>query len=61
MLAFAQNLQYALLSKHLAIAGDLLLLFVTGAGPLSIDKPIFLGTAREKIAGRRMNSELRRR
>ena len=35
--AAAQNLQYAFLSKDLAIAGGLLVLFVTGAGRLSID------------------------
>ena len=33
----AQNLQYAFLAKDLAIAGGLVLLFVTGAGRLSID------------------------
>jgi putative oxidoreductase len=33
----AQNLQYTFLSKDLAIAGGLLLLFVTGAGRFSID------------------------
>lgn len=33
----AQNLQYALLSKDLAISGGLLALFVTGAGRFSID------------------------
>ena len=33
----AQNLQYTFLAKDLAIAGGLLLLFVTGAGRLSID------------------------
>ena len=33
----AQNLQYTLLAKDLAIAGGLLLLFVTGAGRLSVD------------------------
>jgi putative oxidoreductase len=36
----AQNLQYALLSKDLAIAGGLLLLFVTGAGRFSIDNTL---------------------
>jgi putative oxidoreductase len=38
--AAAQNLQYAFLSKDLAIAGGLLVLFVTGAGRLSIDNAI---------------------
>jgi putative oxidoreductase len=33
----AQNVQYTFLAKDLAIAGGLLLLFVTGAGRLSID------------------------
>ncbi len=33
----AQNLQYVFLSKDLAIAGGLLVLFVTGAGRFSID------------------------
>jgi putative oxidoreductase len=33
----AQNLQYAFLSKDLAIAGGLLVLFVTGAGRFSVD------------------------
>ena len=33
----AQNLQFAFLSKDLAIAGGLLVLFVTGAGPFSVD------------------------
>ena len=36
----AQNLQYAFLSKDLAIAGGLLVLFVTGAGRFSIDNAI---------------------
>jgi putative oxidoreductase len=36
----AQNLQYALLSKDLAIAGGLLLLFVAGAGRFSIDNTL---------------------
>jgi putative oxidoreductase len=36
----AQNLQYVFLSKDLAIAGGLLVLFVTGAGRLSIDSAI---------------------
>jgi putative oxidoreductase len=36
----AQNLQYAFLSKDLAIAGGLLLLFVTGAGRFSVDNAI---------------------
>jgi putative oxidoreductase len=34
----AQTLQYTLLSKDLAITGGLLLLFVTGAGRLSVDE-----------------------
>jgi putative oxidoreductase len=33
----AQNLQYTFLAKDVAIAGGLVLLFVTGAGRLSID------------------------
>jgi putative oxidoreductase len=33
-----QNLQYTLLSKDLAITGGLLLLFITGAGRLSVDE-----------------------
>ena len=33
----AQNLQYAFLSKDFAIAGGLLVLFVTGAGRFSVD------------------------
>ncbi len=33
----AQNLQYVFLSKDLAIAGGLLVLFVTGAGRFSVD------------------------
>jgi putative oxidoreductase len=36
----AQNLQYTLLSKDLAIAGGLLLLFVTGPGRFSIDNAV---------------------
>jgi putative oxidoreductase len=36
----AQNLQYALLSKDLAIAGGLLLLFVTGPGRFSVDNTL---------------------
>lgn len=36
----AQNLQYVLLSKDLAIAGGLLVLFVTGAGRFSIDNAL---------------------
>ena len=35
-----QTLQYTLLSKDLAIAGGLLLLFVTGAGRFSIDNAL---------------------
>ena len=34
----AQNLQFILLSKDLAIAGGLLVLFVTGGGRFSIDE-----------------------
>ena len=34
----AQNLQFTLLSKDLGITGGLLLLFVTGAGRLSLDE-----------------------
>src|SRR5271169_1990988 len=34
----AQNLQFALLSKDIAIAGGLLVLFVTGAGRFSVDE-----------------------
>ena len=34
----AQTLQYVFLSKDIAIAGGLLVLFVTGAGRLSVDK-----------------------
>jgi putative oxidoreductase len=34
----AQNLQYTLLSKDLAITGGLLLLFVTGPGRWSVDE-----------------------
>jgi putative oxidoreductase len=34
----AQTMQYTLLSKDLAITGGLLLLFVTGAGRLSVDE-----------------------
>jgi putative oxidoreductase len=33
----AQNLQFAFLSKDLAIAGGLLVMFVTGAGRFSVD------------------------
>ena len=36
----AQNLQYVFLSKDLAIAGGLLLLFVTGAGRFSVDNSL---------------------
>ena len=36
----AQNLQYTLLSKDLAIAGGLLVLFATGAGRFSIDNAL---------------------
>jgi putative oxidoreductase len=36
----AQNLQYVLLSKDIAIAGGLLLLFVTGAGRFSVDEKL---------------------
>jgi putative oxidoreductase len=36
----AQNLQYALLSKDLAITGGLLVLFVTGAGRFSVDNAL---------------------
>jgi putative oxidoreductase len=36
----AQNLQYVFLSKDLAIAGGLLLLFVTGAGRFSVDNAV---------------------
>ncbi len=36
----AQNLQYTLLSKDLAIAGGLLMLFVTGAGRFSVDQKL---------------------
>jgi putative oxidoreductase len=34
----AQTLQFTLLSKDLAITGGLLLLFITGAGRLSVDE-----------------------
>ena len=34
----AQNLQYILLSKDIAIAGGLLVLFVTGGGRFSVDE-----------------------
>jgi putative oxidoreductase len=34
----ARNLQYTFLSKDLAVAGGLLVLFVTGAGRFSADK-----------------------
>ena len=36
----AQNLQFVFLSKDLAIAGGLLVLFVTGAGRFSVDNAI---------------------
>jgi len=36
----AQNLQYAFLSKDLAIAGGLVVLFVTGAGRFSVDNAL---------------------
>jgi putative oxidoreductase len=36
----AQNLQYVFLSKDLAIAGGLLVLFVTGGGRLSVDEKL---------------------
>ena len=36
----AQTLQYTFLAKDVAIAGGLLLLFVTGAGRLSIDNAL---------------------
>ena len=36
----AQNLQYTFLSKDLAIAGGLLMLFVTGAGRFSVDQKL---------------------
>ena len=36
----AQNLQFALLSKDIAIAGGLLVLFVTGAGRFSVDEKL---------------------
>jgi putative oxidoreductase len=36
----AQTLQYTLLSKDLAIAGGLLVLFVTGAGRFSVDNAV---------------------
>jgi putative oxidoreductase len=36
----AQNLQYTLLSKDLAITGALLVLFVTGAGRFSVDNAL---------------------
>jgi putative oxidoreductase len=38
--AAAQNLQYTFLSKDLAIAGGLLVLFVTGGGRLSVDNAL---------------------
>lgn len=38
--AAAQNLQYVFLSKDLAIAGGLLVLFVTGAGRFSVDNAL---------------------
>jgi putative oxidoreductase len=36
----AQTLQYVFLSKDIAIAGGLLVLFVTGAGRLSVDEKL---------------------
>jgi putative oxidoreductase len=36
----AQNIQYVLLSKDLAIAGGLLVLFVSGAGRFSMDEKL---------------------
>jgi putative oxidoreductase len=36
----AQGLQFVLLSKDIAIAGGLLLLFVTGAGRFSVDEKL---------------------
>jgi putative oxidoreductase len=36
----AQGLQYALLSKDIAIAGGLLVLFVTGGGRYSVDRKL---------------------
>jgi putative oxidoreductase len=36
----AQNLQYILLSKDIAIAGGLLVLFVAGAGRFSLDEKL---------------------
>jgi putative oxidoreductase len=36
----AQNLQFVFLSKDIAIAGGLLLLFVTGAGRFSVDEKL---------------------
>ena len=38
--AAAQTLQYVFLSKDLAIAGGLLVLFVTGAGRYSVDNAL---------------------
>jgi putative oxidoreductase len=38
--AAAQNLQYVFLSKDLAIAGGLLVLFVTGGGRFSVDSTL---------------------
>ena len=36
----AQNLQYTLLGKDIAIAGGLLVLFVTGGGRFSLDEKL---------------------
>ncbi len=36
----AQNLQFVLLSKDIAIAGGLLVLFVTGGGRFSVDEKL---------------------
>ncbi len=36
----AQNLQFIFLSKNIAIAGGLLVLFVTGGGRLSVDEKL---------------------
>ncbi|HXX05121.1 MAG TPA: DoxX family protein [Xanthobacteraceae bacterium] len=36
----ARNLQFAMLTKDIAIAGGLLLLFVTGAGRFSVDEKL---------------------
>jgi putative oxidoreductase len=38
--AAAQNLQFAFLSKDIAIAGGLLVLFVTGGGRFSVDEKL---------------------